>query len=79
MRERRREYWIKFRQNIKDNFSEYQVLFYSAIKTLRKEYTMRNIKDRVGNIITEENKIMKTEDNISRSEWKQGKQMKVVK
>ena len=52
--------WEEFGLRMKNNYSENQKLFYSTLKQLRakKQVQLKNIKDKEGNIITEDNKIM---------------------
>ena len=52
--------WEEFGNKMKENYSENQKLFYSTLKQLRqkKQVQLKNIKDKNGNIIIENEKIM---------------------
>ena len=75
----KQESWARFGKKMTGNYRENQKLFYGTLKQMRKkkEYNMMNIKDKEGNIITEEDRIMErwkqyfeelTEAQIDRTE-----------
>ncbi|XP_050511411.1 uncharacterized protein LOC126887736 isoform X2 [Diabrotica virgifera virgifera] len=52
--------WVEFGNKLTGKFGENQKLFYNTLKSMRKPKpnTLKNVKDKNGNILTEENEIM---------------------
>lgn len=60
VKEAKKESWKEFGESMRDNYTENQKLFYGTLKQLRntKTFTMKNIKDKNGKVLTEEKDIL---------------------
>lgn len=56
----KQEEWVKFGNKLREDFTGNQKLFYSTLKQLRqkKSFILKNIKDKQGNLLTNEEEIM---------------------
>lgn len=60
VKEAKKQSWAEFGEKMKEQYSENQKLFYGTLKQIRRKKTPRlvNIKDKKGNILTDEKDIM---------------------